>query len=156
MSNSQITSEEKELLITLYKEYYVQARHHDNISAAMSRLFLTLGGAVIGGLSLADLDNETNVVLSSFLIAIGVVGAISTLKHAERHGRSATIARRYRNKLDDAYPNAEIKILRDEAKLRNKKRYGGFAVALKTYWMWMSIHILLTAFGCIFLFHQGL
>jgi hypothetical protein len=82
----------------MYNEHTSQGRHHETQRTAVSTVVLALAGAVVAVMSQGHFRHTWS--LAAFLILLGLVGALFSLKQAERTRMHITIAGAFRHQLE--------------------------------------------------------
>lgn len=85
-------------LWNMYNEHTSQGRHHEAQRTAVSTVVLALAGAVVA--VIAQGHFRRTWPLAGFLILLGLVGALFSLKQAERTRMHITIAGAFRKRLE--------------------------------------------------------
>lgn len=84
-------------LWNMYNEHTSQGRHHETQRTAVSTVILALAGAVVAVIAQGHFRHTWS--LAAFLILLGLVGALFSLKQAERTRMHITIASAFRQQL---------------------------------------------------------
>ena len=87
-----------EYLWNMYSEHTNQGRHHETQRTAVSTVILALAGAVVAVVGQGQFRHTW--ALAAFLILLGIVGALFSLKQAERTRMHITIAGAFRYHLE--------------------------------------------------------
>lgn len=87
-------------LWNMYNEHTSQGRHHETQRTAVSTVVLALAGAVVA--VIAQGHFRRTWPLAGFLILLGIVGALFSLKQAERTRMHITIASAFRKRLEQS------------------------------------------------------
>lgn len=85
-------------LWNMYNEHTSQGRHHETQRTAVSTVVLALAGAVVAVIAQGHFQHTWP--LAAFLILLGLVGALFSLKQAERTRMHITIAGAFRRQLE--------------------------------------------------------
>jgi len=85
-------------LWNMYNEHTSQGRHHETQRTAVSTVVLALAGAVVAVIAQGHFRHTWP--LAAFLILLGLVGALFSLKQAERTRMHITIAGAFRHELE--------------------------------------------------------
>ena len=85
-------------LWNMYNEHTTQGRHHETQRTAVSTVVLALAGAVVAVVAQGHFRHTWS--LAVFLILLGLVGALFSLKQAERTRMHITIAGYFRKQLE--------------------------------------------------------
>jgi hypothetical protein len=84
----------------MYNEHTSQGRHHETQRTAVSTVVLALAGAVVAVIAQGHFRHTWS--LAAFLILLGLVGALFSLKQAERTRMHITIAGAFRDQLEQS------------------------------------------------------
>ena len=84
----------------MYNEHTSQGRHHETQRTAVSTVVLALAGAVVAVIAQGHFRQTWS--LAAFLILLGIVGALFSLKQAERTRMHITIAGAFRQQLEES------------------------------------------------------
>jgi hypothetical protein len=87
-------------LWNMYNEHTSQGRHHETQRTAVSTVVLALAGAVVAVIAQGHFRHTWS--LAAFLILLGLVGALFSLKQAERTRMHITIAGAFRQQLEQS------------------------------------------------------
>ena len=87
-------------LWNMYNEHTSQGRHHEAQRTAVSTVVLALAGAVVAVIAQGHFRHTWS--LAAFLILLGLVGALFSLKQAERTRMHITIAGAFRHQLEQS------------------------------------------------------
>jgi hypothetical protein len=90
-------------LWNMYNEHTSQGRHHETQRTAVSTVVLALAGAVVAVIAQGHFRHIWS--LAAFLILLGLVGALFSLKQAERTRMHITIAGEFRRQLEQSLAN---------------------------------------------------
>lgn len=94
-------------LWNMYNEHTSQGRHHETQRTAVSTVVLALAGAVVAVIAQGHFRQIWPLAL--FLILLGIVGALFSLKQAERARMHITIAGDFRRQLEQSLASPALK-----------------------------------------------
>jgi hypothetical protein len=137
-----------------YGEHAAQARQHETLRAAITTLLAGFAATIVG--TVADDGFQDRDILSGLLVmALGVVGALLSLKHYERnrfHTKVLDATRTEIERLRSIQPAsvgvASPKGLRTAAKQRHAEVFSPpWAVAIRLFALWLALPILIALAG---------
>ncbi len=119
----------------LWKLLSVAREEHQFLTeqrAKLTHVMLLLATAALALLKLGSPSNNQVVIISFFLVFVGVIGALLTFEVSKACGESAYCEALFLNQIAEREPNLNIR-RKDEVKP------GGFR--------WMGVHITISVFG---------
>jgi hypothetical protein len=93
-------------LWNMYNEHTSQGRHHETQRTAVSTVVLALAGAVVAVMAQGHFRHTWS--LAAFLILLGLVGGLFSLKQAERTRMHITIAGAFRHQLERSLGSQDL------------------------------------------------
>ena len=145
---------EADLLLSMYNEQVAQARQHENLRAAATNLTFVAGSVLVSLLFKDGQPVVSSEAAAATLIGIGLFGALFSLKHYERNRFHVAIARRYRKKLEELIPAADISKLRQCGRHDNETKYPVLS-KLSLNWLWTSSSLAFVVVGISYLLWSG-
>ena len=137
-----------EVLWRMYNENCTHGRHHENLRAGVTNLIITLTGAVLAIISLDKQLNNSDIGLTIFLIVLGVFGALFSAKHYERFRAHMARAHECRDALEEQVPESKLAERRSTADRKEWPRIS----AIRGFWLWIAVHIVVAILGLILTF----
>jgi hypothetical protein len=136
------------ILWNFYQEHSAWERHHEEQRASVTNILLVVAAGVLSvitfdGISRADLP------LTIFLIMQGLFGALFVAKQYERFARHQRLAGKYRQALDDRFPESQIITLRELADKEQEKEYRILFDKIRLNKLWVGLHLLIALFGVV-------
>lgn len=141
-----MNKDESDVFWSMYQEQLTQSRHHEAQRTSAN----TILGAVAGGV-IALIGNKDAAMmkwpLAVFLIALGLFGAVFTLKQTERAKLHTALAKEYRLRL-----NAAINL--PEVWTEEKKRSYGLSSfhGLGLWVVWVLFDLFIALLGVLLFF----
>lgn len=136
-----------DVLLQLNQQNLDRGKHHQDQRAAVANILLILAG---GLLALTALDQEItrlDVFPASFLLAIGITGAVWSVKQHERYDFYSHRARAYKRALAGRLlPAVDLLEIERAAHDDMKKKYGRL-LEHRVWWMWVALHGFVAALG---------
>jgi|GEM_PF-1253674 len=162
-----------EVLIKMYDEHASQARQHEDQREKMTNFILIVTGVLVSFVTGAKFASYT-LPASGLLIALGIFGALFSLKHYERFRFHASVMGAYRHEIDNEvrFSSAAGSTARTLIKIRKcaernhvaqyPKTIGGlgrwwspgswlryFLGASSLHWFWAGIPLLAAVIGIV-------
>ncbi|MGD8306541.1 MAG: hypothetical protein PVF17_07790 [Ignavibacteria bacterium] len=145
-----IMREEMEILLELFKDQMIHARHHEQLRATVSNIMITISGVIIGFIVFDESINKSDTAAILFLIILGIFGTFISMKHYQHLRRHQNRAEKYRDNIEKLFPNLEIKKWLSEALEQNQSDFPILS-KLRLHTFWSVLHILIVLIG-IYLF----
>lgn len=134
-----------EVLLAAYKGQADESRQHEDQRERMTALVAAAGAAVLG--FVASRPHAVNrPVVGVALVALGLYGALFSLKHHERSRRHSAVQDGIGDRLAALFPQAELGRIRAEAKARHRSRYRLMAV-IPVAALWVGLPLLVSLMG---------
>lgn len=135
---------EKDILIMMYEQEWGQVRHVENQRSLISNLLLMMAAIILGLISLSDIYLPITV----FLMLTGVFGASFSLKLHERAAFHIERARKYRDRLEELFPNTNLKLLREAADKKHVTLHPALD-KIRIHKLWVWLHLLVSLIGLL-------
>lgn len=146
-----------EILLRFYEEDAAQARQHESQRERFTNLFLAISAGAIALIARYP-DERVSVITALFLIAFGVLGALVSLKHYERHRYHRMVMRGTRDAIDRELEESDgpeprgpsLGQIREESKEEHVKCIG-FALLrhMRLYLLWTGIPLFISLVGLV-------
>jgi len=136
-----------EILWALYQEHCTWERHHEEQRATATNILIAVAAGILSIMSLNGIA-KSDLPLAFFLITQGLFGAVFVAKQYERFARHQNLAKKYREALDKEFADAHIIQLREIGDDEHQRHYGSLS-RLRLNWFWISLHLVIAAFGCV-------
>ena len=137
-------SDEKDILLDLYKQNTDLAFHYQNQRATTTNIVLTISAGIVGLITFDQKLEGTDFYAALVLVIVGCYGAILSAKQYERFAFYRERARVYRDRLDRLFPQALIlksKIDADETSRARSKFLR--RVHIRHLWLVLNLFIVL-------------
>jgi hypothetical protein len=135
-----IPKDEFEYLMFYMKDTSEEMRHLEDLRATVSSLIIGLT-TLITGFIIQQNFKEGTIILSIFVIALGLFGAVMTRKLYEIHQRGQARLDNWYDYLDASMPNSEITKRKNEADKKHKKKYFLWRIQHNLFWFLLHIFI---------------
>lgn len=125
-------------LWNMYNEHTSQGRHHETQRTAVSTVVLALAGAVVAVVAQGHFRHTWP--LAAFLVLLGLVGALFSLKQAERTRMHITIAGDFRKQLELSLVSPDMTVPPQGGEIVNQLQSIG-SIARKKHraeWNWKT------------------
>ena len=142
--------DKSDILWGMYQEHTNQGRHHEVQRASMTNINIVVAGGVLAFIAQGGIARD-EWLLASFLIILGLFGALFSAKQYERsrfHTRSAGKHREELEKLSQT----DLSSIRDDAKKEQKTKFPKLE-PLRLHWLWIIVHLLIAGLGLVLLVH---
>lgn len=141
------SSGELELLLSLYLDDIAYARHHEDLRSTVTNLILAIGAALGGLIGFDEAINASDVPSATFLVMLGIGGAIFCYKHYERFHSHYARARELRLKLDSLSGLGILEMKRQA----DQKHREAFPIThkLSVGWLWTALPLSVSVLGML-------
>ena len=144
-------SDEKDILIELFKDQMIHARHHEQLRATVSNIIITISGVIIGFIIYDKSVTDSDAAAIIFLILLGVFGAVISMKHYQHLRRHQNRAEMYRDQLEKMYEKLNISQWLEQAYEINKTDFPLlYKIGLHKYWL--VLHLMIMIIGVYLLY----
>ncbi|MEO5326868.1 MAG: hypothetical protein H7829_01330 [Magnetococcus sp. THC-1_WYH] len=139
--------DKSDFLWKMVEENYTQVRQHETMRASISNIIIVLSGALLV-FSSKDGVNKSDIPAFLFIAALGLFGALFSLKHYERARHHGKIGSQIRKKLAKEI-NAEqiIEESAKEAMSMDSPFYMKFIKLVRLHFFWMFLHLFISLLG---------
>lgn len=138
--------DDTDVLFRVWEDQRTQARHAEAQRATITNYIFTISAAIIAFLSQKGL-NRDSLILSCFLIALGLYGMVCCYKLHKLWELNTGKARALRGQIDKLHPNSGLESLNSEARKDHKdKNPIIFGVTLNHIWSTLNSIIALVGF----------
>jgi len=147
--NSVPISDVLKTLVENQKEENVYLRHYEETRFKITQMTITLSGLLIGALRLGDPQKTSGQLFGIFIIALGFLGTLISIKYTERADRHAELARAYRrmaSKLVGQVDGQDMEATRLAAVEKHNKSAPLFHHT-RARVFWVGIHVCMMALG---------
>lgn len=146
---------EKGLILLEFAKIELEyAKHHENQRERMTALLMVIAGVSIAAVGWGGGISPSDAWIGIFLLAVGILGTVFSLKHYAHFKLHYARYREYRKELDDTYGDSQIMALKDQGDSEHDKklRYP-FTKAIPLHILWALLPSLTAIFGfLIFVF----
>jgi hypothetical protein len=144
-------SEIVRVLVEQEKENNAFIRHYEDVRFKITQINVTLSVLLVGASRFGNL-HASKILLSIFIIVLGVHGILVCAKYTERADRHAVISRSYRRALSDfigSFDQTSLEDTHQKASGQHQSRKGitGVFVNVRARWFWMAIHASVIVLG---------
>ena len=140
---------EKEfLLLELYKENWLQVRHHEQQRSSVSNIIIIINAGIIGLITFDKVILFNDLALTFLVFILGLFGCIFVLKQHERSMWHIRRARQYRLHLESVYDDLPIKQLNSTADSKHKNKMP-IMFNVRLYIFWSGLHFIILCIGLI-------
>lgn len=136
-----------DVLLKFSEEEWSQARQSEDQRALVTNLIMTVASVIIGVISQRGLDTQT-LPLTFLLVTLGLYGGLTSRKLYERHQFHIERARRYRARINELHPNAQLNQLREEAVTVHKSKFP-YLYSVHLNWLWSTLYAVIVMAGVI-------
>ena len=144
-----IPEQEYEFLMFYMKETWEEMRHTEQLRATVSSLIMTLA-ALVGGFIVQQKFTKGTLILSIFLILLGLFGAIMVRKLYQLHQGDQARLNQWYAYLQEKMPEAEVIKRRDLGDRVHKDDFFLMSKIPHNYF-WMAFHLLIALEGVVML-----
>lgn len=141
-------NDEAEVMWRLYAENTTHGRHQETMRASVTSIVLIIAGAVLTVIGFSKRIYFEHWPLTTFLIFVGLFGAVFVVKHYERYCLHMQRARQYRIQLEGNIPNSNILQLKKTADAAHRAEFRRLA-DWKLSKFWVALHLLVAIFGIV-------
>jgi hypothetical protein len=131
----------RQIIWGLYQDVVLQGRHHETQRLGLTNAVLVTAAAALGLVSVDGKITPSDTPVGAFLVVLGIVGSVFTLKHYERFRMHMEQASQYRRALDIP----ELDDLRRRAQQEHADGWSdGWRKAVRNthlHWWWASLHL---------------
>ena len=136
-------------LLAMFETEMSLAKQAEDQRATFTNLVLIIASVILGLIPNSGGLIRANLPMTISLIVLGLYGALVSQKLYERHRFHYGRARYYRRKINELFPDAEIRKLIDDAEEDHKKRFKRlYRVSLNR--LWTLLHLAIGGLGMIF------
>ncbi len=121
----------------------------DQQRTAITNFTMTLTAGLVAVISVNGFNQHT-ILITSFIIILGIYGALTTRKLYERSIYHFTRSRICMNNLDSMIGEGLISTIKEESEAIVEKQFPLMS-KFQNYQIWMCLHILVVIFGLIVL-----
>jgi hypothetical protein len=133
-----------DILINLYKVEIDQGRHHEVLRSNISSYINALSAALIAAVSFQNSIDKNDWPLGVLLIALGIFGVVTSLKHYERFRKHGDRAGTYRREILRINNLSDIDALKRQSDQKHRNEFR-LSEKLRLYQLWIIL----------FFFHIG-
>jgi len=137
-----------ELLWNAYQEHCTWERHHEDQRSSVTNIMIAVAAGILAVIGIDNTLSMSDLPLTCFLIIQGLFGSIFVAKQYECFARHQLLAGRYRQALNDAFPDSYLILLREQGVQEHKGRYQ-YISRLRLYLLWILLHASFAFFGII-------
>jgi hypothetical protein len=137
-----------DILWNFYQEHCAWERHHEEQRASVTNILLVVAAGVLSVITF-DGISRSDLPLTIFLIMQGLFGALFVAKQYERFARHQRLVGKYRQALNDRFPESQIIALREQADKEHKEKYRILSDEVRLHQLWVGLHLLIALFGVV-------
>ena len=140
-----------EIYLRFCEEYGMEQRHHEQQRTSVTGFFAALTAGVLAVLGLDDTLSHADMPAAVFLIVVGILGCILSLKQYERYLVCMERARHFREELEKVVEGSNIKKIKKTADELVNDRFPRLHKSKHGYF-WTCLHASIAIFGLVLLF----
>lgn len=129
----------------MYLEHTTQGRHHEVQRATVTNFIIIVSGGILAFVANGGVTRD-KWILASFLILIGLFGALFSAKQYERFRFHMVAAGKYRKELEQLIDNS-LTGIRMTALSKHKSEFLPVLVKLRLHYFWSGFHLLIASLG---------
>jgi hypothetical protein len=141
-------ADNSDILWNLYQEHCEWERHHEEQRASVTNILVAVAAGVLSVITLKNGLTSSDLPLTIFLIMQGLFGALFVAKQYERFARHQRLAGKYRQALNDRFPESQIIALREMADQEQANTFRTL-YRLRLHQLWTGLHLLIALFGLV-------
>lgn len=141
--------DDKQIIWGLYQDVVQQGRHHETQRLGLTNAVLVAAAAALGLVSIDGKIATSHIPVGIFLVVLGVMGAIFSLKQYERFRMHMEQAKQYRNALRVPELSALRKHADDDHAATWSRSWRKMLYKTHLHWWWASLHLIISALGLI-------
>lgn len=142
-------ADSSDILWNLYQEHSAWERHHEEQRASVTNILLVVAAGVLSVITFNEGISRADLPLTIFLIMQGLFGALFVAKQYERFARHQRLANKYRQALNDRFPESQIIALRELADKEQAIEYPILFDKVRLNKLWVGLHLLIALFGVV-------
>ncbi|HEY4171987.1 MAG TPA: hypothetical protein VGM42_03095 [Rhodopila sp.] len=133
------------------KENNAFIRHYEDVRFKITQINVTLSVLLVGASRFGNL-HASKILLSVFIMVLGIHGILVCAKYTERADRHAVISRAYRRALSDFVGRFNQTSLEEMHQRASKEHASSRGVAeifvkIQARWFWVAIHAAVVILG---------
>src|SRR5436190_24361360 len=129
-------AEAVDILIHISEQEYTQAKQSEDQRTNITGLIIIVASAIQGGLTQTGL-NRNVLPLTITLILLGIFGGVAVEKLYERFQYHMMVEREIRKRLEELYPDTQLKTVRNTALERHKTEDVRWAQSIRLHIIWI-------------------
>jgi hypothetical protein len=134
-----------DILIKLYDEQRSMVRHHEQQRATISNFLITIAAGLLGLIAHFSFAKDT-FGLAVALVFLGIYGGLICEKHYERSRFHASRAQKYRGRIAELVPDAQINQLHILADAEHRSKFPHMEKK-HLHSMWLILHAMISLAG---------
>lgn len=142
-----MTDREYDFLKFYMGQVWDEMRHVEQLRATVSSLIITLSALIAGFVVQQEFADET-LIMSFFVIALGIFGAIMVRKLYQLHQSDQERLNLWYQYLEENIPNSKVIERRDTADALNRQKFPTLSRMPHNYF-WFTLHLLISVSGGI-------
>jgi hypothetical protein len=139
---------QKELLLSMFQEYEVRCRHHENLRATITSSLIAIDSIIVGIITYDNKLIKSDLPLIFLVFFLGIFGIIFTLSHSERYLQYSERSRQFRAILDERYTNGLIEMCKKNAKTIAESKFKLNKI-FSHHFLWSFIHLVIVILGIV-------
>ncbi len=139
---------ESDFIWGMFKEHSDFARHHEVQRSMLSNIIIILSGGLFALITYDRIISEDDIILSFFILIIGLYGAVFSSKQYERTVFHMNRARIYRLMLEELYPGLKIDKHRVMANSEHISKFD-LTSRIPLNKLWIGLNLTITLAGLI-------
>jgi len=138
-------AEQTDVFLRLYSEDKIYARAHENTRSTLTNIIAAAAALLVGFVTFDDKLNLGDLPMASFLIAVGVFGAVITLKQYERCRLHLYRAEYYLRQAEEVC-QLDLQRAKSYSYERGNQRFGWLHRS-KLNFLWTMLHLFISGIG---------
>jgi hypothetical protein len=138
-------------LWTMFLENRNHIRHYESQRSTVAGALIAIAAALIGLVTFDKGITLSDVPAASFLVVLGLFGAVFSAKQWERASRQAAQAQHWRTKIDKLIGGNFLADLEVEADSAHEEEFP-LLHRIKIHTFWIALHLMIAAIGAILIY----
>lgn len=139
-------AETAEILIFMIEESWREARQTEDQRTSITNIIIIIASIIQAALTQTGFRRNA-LPLSILLIILGIYGALASVKLYERFVYNVDRVGEYVKKLDELYPEADIRKILRKTHSEHHTKHPILATKIRLNRIWLGLHILIALLG---------
>ena len=136
-------------LMGMIEENWNQIRHSEDQRATITNLIIVVVSVIQGVLTQTGFTKNV-LPLTLLLIILGLYGIVVSAKLYERTQMLVNRARKYRHRLNELLPDAQLELLKKMADEEHFKRFPVMSQKIRLSRLWLALHAIIVVLGVVY------